>query len=233
MSLNLDLIYSQFNFKVDKSNKSKIYEFEKFRLDAVHLMLYHNGEEIPLVPKAVETLLALVEKRGEILSKDELMETIWTDSVVEESNLAQYLHLLRKTLGKTKDGKPFIETFRRRGYRFNGEVHAGDFSTEIKQENVNQNILLHPGLTDGGVVKKATSGKVVALADWRHEPEANVKPTQTILPVAQIFPATEHKRIWLVGAIVFGLLILALGFFAFTRFTKNQATASGSGSTRQ
>ncbi len=100
----------------------KIYEFEKFRLDTVHLMLYCGSEEIPLAPKAVETLLVLVERRGEILSKDELMETIWTDSIVEESNLAKYLHVLRNTLGNSQDGKPFIETFRRRGYRFNGNV---------------------------------------------------------------------------------------------------------------
>ncbi len=122
MSLDLNLIYSDFNFTMVKPCHYKIYEFEKFRLDTVHLMLYCGSEEIPLAPKAVETLLVLVERRGEILSKDELMETIWTDSIVEESNLAKYLHVLRNTLGNSQDGKPFIETFRRRGYRFNGDV---------------------------------------------------------------------------------------------------------------
>jgi TolB-like protein/DNA-binding winged helix-turn-helix (wHTH) protein/Tfp pilus assembly protein PilF len=122
VSLDLDLIYSDFNFTMVKPCHYKIYEFEKFRLDTVHLMLYCGSEEIPLAPKAVETLLVLVERRGEILSKDELMETIWTDSIVEESNLAKYLHVLRNTLGNSQDGKPFIETFRRRGYRFNGDV---------------------------------------------------------------------------------------------------------------
>lgn len=57
----------------------KIYEFEEFRLDALHLMLYRNTREILLPPKAVETLLALVERGGEILHKDELMEIIWSD----------------------------------------------------------------------------------------------------------------------------------------------------------
>ncbi len=98
MSLDLNLIYSDFNFTMVKPCHYKIYEFEKFRLDTVHLMLYCGSEEIPLAPKAVETLLVLVERRGEILSKDELMETIWTDSIVEESNLAKYLHVLRNTL---------------------------------------------------------------------------------------------------------------------------------------
>ncbi|MEJ7849410.1 MAG: winged helix-turn-helix domain-containing protein [Pyrinomonadaceae bacterium] len=105
-----------------KPRRHGVYEFERFRLDTVHLMLYCGAEEIPLAPKAAETLLVLVERRGEILSKDELMETIWTDSIVEESNLAKYLHVLRNTLGDQQNGEPFIETFRRRGYRFNGDV---------------------------------------------------------------------------------------------------------------
>ena len=122
MSLNLDLIYSDFNLTMNKSNHYKIYVFERFRLDAGHLMLYGDAEEIPLPPKAVETLLVLVERRGEILSKDELMSTIWADSLVEESNLAKYLHILRNTLGDQQNGRPFIETLRRRGYRFVGDV---------------------------------------------------------------------------------------------------------------
>ena len=85
-------------------------------------MLYQNEQEISLAPKVIETLLALVERRGEVLSKDELMKLVWTDSIVEEGNLSQNLYLLRKTLGDGKNGKPLIETFRRRGYRFNGEV---------------------------------------------------------------------------------------------------------------
>jgi predicted ATPase/DNA-binding winged helix-turn-helix (wHTH) protein len=101
-----------------KRSNHMFYEFGDFCLDAVHRMLYQNGQEVPLPPKAVETLQALVERDGEIVHKDRLMEIIWADSIVDESNLSQYLHLLRKTLGQKSDGKPFIETLRRRGYRF-------------------------------------------------------------------------------------------------------------------
>ncbi len=242
MSLDLDLIYSQFNFKVDKSDKKKIYEFEKFRLDAVHLMLYQQDEEIPLVPKAIETLLALIEKRGEILSKDELMKTIWTDSIVEEGNLAQYLHLLRKILGETKDGKPFIETFRRRGYRFNGEVSVANFSAETKQENTNQNFVPHSAPTNGGAIRKATTGKVVALADWRHETEADEKSLPEILPAAQPeeFPSenetqnTEYspseiksrQRSFAVGLIILLLTSIGLGYWFFANLSSNAAIES-------
>ncbi len=126
MSLDLDLIYPNFNLTMDKSSNKKVYQFESFRLDGAHRMLYRGGEEVSLAPKAVETLLILVERRGEILSKEELMDAIWTDAVVEESNLAKYLHVLRKTLGERQNGVPFIETFRRRGYRFNGDVEICD-----------------------------------------------------------------------------------------------------------
>src|SRR5260221_6026654 len=128
MSLDLDLIYSKFNLRMDKSSNHVVYEFEEFRLDTVHRMLYRGTEEISLAPKAVETLIALVERRGEILTKDELMSIIWTDSIVEESNLAGYLHVLRKTLGNQQNGKPFIETYRRRGYRFNCNVTVSEGS---------------------------------------------------------------------------------------------------------
>src|SRR5262249_46460796 len=73
-------------------------------------------------PKAVETLVALIERRGKIVSKDELLEAVWPNTVVEESNLFLYLSVLRKTLGTQQDGRPYVETLRRRGYRFNGEV---------------------------------------------------------------------------------------------------------------
>ena len=107
---------------MDKPHRQRIYGFENFRLDAAHRLLYQNGQEIPLTPKVVETLLALVERSGEVLSKDELMEIIWADSFVEEGNLSQNLYILRKILSETADGRPFIETLKRRGYRFNGDV---------------------------------------------------------------------------------------------------------------
>ena len=115
-----------------QATEQRVYEFDDFRIDVAHLMLYHRGAEIPLVPKAVETLLALIERRGKIVSKDELLQAVWPDTVVEESNLFVYLSVLRKTLGTLQDGRPFVETLRRRGYRFNGEVHLVEEAVEDK-----------------------------------------------------------------------------------------------------
>ncbi|HVF48196.1 MAG TPA: winged helix-turn-helix domain-containing protein [Pyrinomonadaceae bacterium] len=89
-------------------------------------MLYQGGHEIALTPKQVETLFALIEGGGEIVNKDTLMNRLWGNAFVEESNLNQNIYVLRKILGKTVDGRPMIETFRRRGYRFNGKLKQNE-----------------------------------------------------------------------------------------------------------
>ena len=123
MSLGLTLNEPQINLSLVKSPGHLIYEFYNYRLDSEHLMLYREDEEIALTPKQVETLLALVEKNGEIVSKDVLMTRLWGDTVVEEANLIQNIHFLRKQLGDAPDGRPMIETLRRRGYRFTAELN--------------------------------------------------------------------------------------------------------------
>lgn len=125
MSSSSDSIYSQRNLKTANLNaENEFYKFDRFRLDVAHLMLYENGAPVSLAPKVIETLLALIERSGEVVGKEELMERLWSDSFVEEANLTQNVYLLRKTLGNTSNGEPLIETFRRRGYRFNGKIQS-------------------------------------------------------------------------------------------------------------
>jgi DNA-binding winged helix-turn-helix (wHTH) protein len=124
MSLNLDFISSEFNLSVETDPDRVVYLFEDYRLDVTRRMLYRGDREVLLPPKAIETLIALVDLRGEIVSKGDLMKIIWSDTIVEESNLDHYLHVLRKTLGETSAGQSFIETLRRRGYRFTPDVRV-------------------------------------------------------------------------------------------------------------
>lgn len=101
---------------------SEIYEFENFRLEAEKPALWFEGELVPLKLKALDTLVALVRRDGEIVSKDELMDEIWGNSFVEENSLSRNVYEIRKTL-KEISGKNFIETVPRRGYRFAVEIH--------------------------------------------------------------------------------------------------------------
>jgi Tol biopolymer transport system component/DNA-binding winged helix-turn-helix (wHTH) protein len=94
------------------------YEFDGFRVDVVERVLLREGEMVALTQKAFDVLLVLVERQGGIVGKDELMQQVWPDTFVEESNLSQNIYTLRKTLGKTSDGEAYIATVPRRGYRF-------------------------------------------------------------------------------------------------------------------
>jgi DNA-binding winged helix-turn-helix (wHTH) protein len=104
--------------------ESPIYEFAQYRLDAGKLMLWRVGEPIPLTPKAFDTLLLLVRRRGEILTKEELLQTIWPDTIVEENNLNQHISTLRRVLGENRGENRFIATIPGRGYRFIPEVNT-------------------------------------------------------------------------------------------------------------
>jgi DNA-binding winged helix-turn-helix (wHTH) protein len=100
----------------------RFYEFDRFRIDLTERVLTRDGEIVPLTQKAFEVLLALLERRGGIVSKEELMEKVWPDTFVEESNLAQNIYTLRKALGQTPEGDGYIATVPRRGYRFAAAV---------------------------------------------------------------------------------------------------------------
>ena len=88
-------------------------ELPPFRLDPATRVLYRDAEIEPLPPRTIEVLLALLERRGELVTKQDLMQRVWPDTVVEEGNLSVHVSLLRKTLG---DAAP-IETVAKRGYR--------------------------------------------------------------------------------------------------------------------
>lgn len=96
----------------------RLYEFGPFRLDARKRLLLRACDPVPLTPKALETLIVLVENRESVVSKDELMKTLWPDSSVEESNLSQNIFMLRKALGDSARERRYILTVPGRGYQF-------------------------------------------------------------------------------------------------------------------
>lgn len=97
---------------------NRLYQFDGFQLDPDERRLLRDGEPVSLTPKAFDTLVLLVERAGHLVEKEELMKELWPDSFVEEANLTQYVWTLRKALGESKVGGPFIETVARKGFRF-------------------------------------------------------------------------------------------------------------------
>ncbi len=99
-----------------------VYSFADFRLDPTRRLLLRNGEIITLHPKAFDLLLALIENRDRVLSKNELLNSVWEGQFVEEGNLAVQIFTLRKIFAEKKDEHRFIVTVPGRGYRFVADV---------------------------------------------------------------------------------------------------------------
>ena len=102
--------------------EKKIYDFGEFSLDLVENRLTRRGQAISIQPKVFDLLLYFVKNHGELISRDDLMDAVWKDTFVEETNLRYCIHALRKALGKTADGRDYIETIPKRGYRFTADV---------------------------------------------------------------------------------------------------------------
>lgn len=98
------------------------YSFDQFRIDPANRQLFHGNAEVKLPGKVYDILLVFVENPGRLLEKHELMEKVWDEEFIEESNLARNVSLLRKALGDTGKEHRYIATVQGRGYRFVGEV---------------------------------------------------------------------------------------------------------------
>jgi TolB-like protein/DNA-binding winged helix-turn-helix (wHTH) protein/Tfp pilus assembly protein PilF len=94
------------------------YRFGEFAVDTAQKVLLREGRPLPLTPKVFDTLRILVENSGRIVEKEELMDQLWPDSFVEESNLHFNIQQLRRSLGDNARRPVYIETVARRGYRF-------------------------------------------------------------------------------------------------------------------
>lgn len=249
MSLDLTLKNLEFKFKVSGPQENRVFEFENFRLDAITKLLYRGSEQVVLTPKAVETLIALVESEGKVVAKDELMQKIWTDTIVEESNLAQYLHVLRKTLGETSDGRPYIETLKRRGYRFNGAVRVvangnglasraegtahleQPHKTQLKDANLaarridpRGNVRAFGNLAAAREtvpgVNVERSDNIYSVSDWRREP-----PAETSLPII-----SDPRSKWTAPLLLLALVAMVGGLgFGIYKFAAGAQTAEKQG----
>ena len=99
-----------------------LYEFGPFQLDPPERLLLCEGQPVPMPPKAFELLVALVERGGHLVDKDELLKIVWRGSNVEEGNLSVTVSFLRKALNDDRGLHKYIETVSKRGYRFVADV---------------------------------------------------------------------------------------------------------------
>ena len=104
------------------AHPQNIYEFGAFRLDLAERLLTLNGSPVAMTPKAFEVLTLLVERRGHLVEKDELIREIWPEAFVEEANLSRTIWMLRQALDDDRNGHGIIQTVPKHGYRFVADV---------------------------------------------------------------------------------------------------------------
>ncbi|HSS22505.1 MAG TPA: response regulator transcription factor [Pyrinomonadaceae bacterium] len=103
------------------THDTNIYEFGSFRLEAAECRLLRNGTSVPLAAKVFDLLLFLVQNKGHLITKEELMACVWRGRLVEDNNLTVAMSVLRKVLDESA-ATPYVETIPKRGYRFVANV---------------------------------------------------------------------------------------------------------------
>lgn len=120
---------------IKSATKMQYFEFGIFRLDTANRELLKDGEHIALTQKSFEILQFLINNRGKMLKKDEILDAVWTENYVEEANLAQHIYMIRKVLKDCGDETIYIETVPKYGYRFIGEVSESCVNADKLHQN--------------------------------------------------------------------------------------------------
>ncbi len=115
---------------INKNNN--LYEFGDYLLDSQKRVLWRGEELITLPPKVFDTLCVLVERQGNVVTKDEIFELVWEDTFVEENNLSQNIFTLRRTLDTDETEKSIIETIPRKGFRITEKIRIIENPEEDK-----------------------------------------------------------------------------------------------------
>ncbi len=181
------------------------YKFGPYLLDPVERVFLRDGEPVSLTPKCFDLLVILVENSGHLLGKEELIERLWPGQFVEESNLSFNISSLRKTLGEGQNGRRFIETVPKKGFRFVATV-------EEPRDEVSEQI-------------ERTGEPVADYAEVARKSDAVLHEPSTVNVAIPIpLPTTNAKRKKRAAAIAI-LIVASVGLigFIYVRFiSRNQ-----------
>jgi len=156
--------------------KSGLVRFEEYEIDRARWQLTWRDELIQLNRKTFDLLLYLVEHRERVVGKEELLQALWPEQFIEESNLTQHVFLLRKALSRHESGLKIIQTVPGRGYRFSAEVmeaepvsdwmavHASESITRITIEEEQEETEVQPYKNDGRSQKAAGGSRRLLVA---------------------------------------------------------------------
>ena len=112
--------------------------FAEFELHRAHRRLYRDGQPVAMYAKTFDLLEFLIANNGSIVSKDQILESVWPDQFIEESNLSVQVSALRKALGEKADDPRFLVTIPGKGYKFVADVHVPLVESTTSDEAVTE-----------------------------------------------------------------------------------------------
>jgi DNA-binding winged helix-turn-helix (wHTH) protein/TolB-like protein len=134
-----------------------VYHFGSYSVEVLRRQVFYDGVSVPLTAKAFDTLAILIRRRGEVVTKDELIHAVWPDTIVEENNLIQQISALRKALGERVGDHKYIVTVPGRGYSFVASVDESSIEKTAppvnaeshQQRRSHPRLMLDPGTLAG------------------------------------------------------------------------------------
>ena len=187
------------------------FRFASYTLIPRDQLLLRGSQPVPFAPKLFDLLAYMVEHRGRLLTREELMKAVWADTVVEEGNLTVNISLLRKALGDAPNGKPYIETVPRRGYRFQAEFVEVD-----------------PGeMADAGAAAGDSSDAAPPVAAAAAAPAAQPTPAPAKAAAQPTHRRRDRQRAVFVGlALVLGIAVAWIARSGFSTYQARQRAAA-------
>ena len=150
------------------SASSIVYAFEEFEIDSSKRLLFDsNGKPLQLMPKAFDILIYLVKNHQRVIEKDELMDAIWPDTVVEENNLTQNVSSIRKVLGERHRENRFIATVPGKGYKFVADVRIaarGDSIPARSIDSASESLAALPKKGSDSVVRRVFNERFLLIS---------------------------------------------------------------------
>jgi Tol biopolymer transport system component/DNA-binding winged helix-turn-helix (wHTH) protein len=183
----------------------QLFKFGEFQLDTLKRVLLQDNTPVQLPSRAFDVLLALVEHNQTIIDKEELMQLVWGERVVEENNLTRHISTLRKVLDESPNDHRYIVTVPGRGYSFVAEVvevSANGLRVGPETQNGQMSAV---GFIDADQVDNKNLAPATEAGHLKHSEPAKTR-TKSVTVVA---PASHIQKRWLSETV----LIVALTCF--------------------
>ena len=193
--------------------KTTIFRFDNVRVDAAQYRVLKDGEPVLLEPKAFQLLVFLLEQRGRLVTKDELLDAIWADSFVTPNALTRIVAQLRRALGDASQNSRYIETVPTRGYRFIAPVEEVDVPPA--GEVLTADKTAAPAASDDADADDWPISKLPHAAEFAER----VEPPQT--------EDVRQTRVVSAAFAVILIVVVGIGYFLFTKSsTKTEANSA-------